>query len=74
MLDFFLSRLSNGEEVIFSEHKELLSEKAGEERPEDSRGSQLQPSPETHFVSWVMLFQSPPVWLLWRLELGERGW
>lgn len=74
MLYFLLSRFSEGEEVILSEHTELLSALEGEERPEESRGSQLQPSPETHLISCVMPFQSPPVWLLWILELGERGW
>lgn len=31
MLDFLFSRFSEGEEVLFSEQKELLSGKAGEE-------------------------------------------
>lgn len=65
MLDFLFSRFNNGEDVIFSEHKELLSRHDGEEQPEESRGSQLQPSPETHLMSWA----NP----LWTLELGERG-
>lgn len=54
MLYFLFSRFSEGEEVILS----------GVERPEESRGSQFQPSPETHLISWVMPFQSPPGWLL----------
>lgn len=74
MLDFVFSWVNEGEEGILSEHTELLSVKAGEERPEDSRGSQLQPSPGTHIFSWITPFQSLPVWLLWTLELGERGW
>lgn len=65
MLDLLLSRLSKGEEVLFSEHKELLSVQEGVERPEESRGSQFQPSSETHLESWAMP--------LWTLELGERG-
>lgn len=66
MLDLLLSRLREGEEVIFSEHKELLSMQEGVERPEDSRGSQFQPSSGTHLVSWAAV--------LWTLELGDRGW
>lgn len=66
MLFFLFSRLSEGEEVIFSDHTELLSALEGEERPEESRASQRQPSPEAHLISWVMP--------LWTLELGERGW
>lgn len=74
VLCFLLSRFSKRGEVNLSEHTELLSVKEGEERPEESRGSKFQPSPETHLISWVMVFQSVPVWLLWILELGERGW
>lgn len=57
---------------IFSEHTELLSVLEGEERPEESRGSKFQPSIETHLMSWVRVVQSPSIWLLWILELGER--
>lgn len=57
---------------IFSEHRELLSVLEGEERPEESRGSKFQPSIETHLMSWVRVVQSPSIWLLWILELGER--
>lgn len=64
MLNPLFSWLSKGEEVIFS----------GVERPEESRGSQFQPSPEIHLISWAMAFQSPLVRPLWTLELGERGW
>lgn len=55
MLAFLLSRCSSGD--VFSEHQE-----DGEERPEGSRGSQLQPSSET------------PVAVRTVLELGERVW
>lgn len=58
--------------LIFSEHRELLSVLEGEERPEESRGSKFQPSIETHLMSWVRVVQSPSIWLLWILELGER--
>jgi len=44
----------------------------GVERPEESRGSPLQPSPETDLISWAMALQSVP--LLWMLELWERAW
>lgn len=64
VLDFLFSRFSEEEEVISSEHKELQSMWEGEERPEESRGSQLQPSPETELVSRVMPLQSPLLWLL----------
>lgn len=47
VLDFLLSRLrEEGEEVVvLSEHREVLSVNAGEERPEERRGSQLQSPP-----------------------------
>lgn len=53
-----------------SEHMELQ----GDERPEEIKGSQLQPSPETELIPRVIPLQSGPVWLLWTLELGETGW
>lgn len=71
-LSFLLSWFGKRGEVIFSEHTELLRQ--GVERPEESRGSTFQPSPEAHLISWVMVLQSLPVWLLWILELGERAW
>lgn len=71
-LCFRLSRFSDGEWLRFSERTELPSAWQGVERPEDSRGSQFQPSAETQLRSCVVLVQSLPVWLLWMLELGER--
>lgn len=65
VLDLLFSCLDKGEYVIFSEHMESLSAQDGVERPEESRGSQIQPSSEVPPVSWVML--------LWMLELEDRG-
>lgn len=66
VLDFLLSRVSEEEKDMSSEHKELQSTLEGEEHSE--------PSPETEVVAWVIPLQSGPVRLLWTLELGETGW
>lgn len=66
LLCFLRLRPADGEPLRFSEHTE------GVERPEDSSGSQAQPSPAVHPMSWLTAVQSLPVWLLWRLQLGER--
>lgn len=41
-----------------SEHTELLSVWDGEERPEDNRGSTVQPSAEILRMSWARVFHS----------------
>lgn len=66
LLCFLRLRLTDGEPPRFSEHTECV------EWPGDSSGSQSQPSPALHPRSRLMPVQSLPVWLLWRLQLGER--